>query len=104
MVFQLIPARGRKPATIDLQPKADDISTYPRKGTETVNDGHFRVLVAISTYPRKGTETLFLLFLHVYNMYHPRKGAKTLISINISSLYSYHPRKGAKTYPDQHVH
>ena len=32
------------------------ISTYPRKGTETTNPAHIKLIILISTYPRKGTE------------------------------------------------
>ena len=35
LIFQLIPARGQKLAIDCLIINTDDISTYPRKGTET---------------------------------------------------------------------
>ena len=34
-LFQLIPARGRKPTSVNALPYVVVISTYPRKGTET---------------------------------------------------------------------
>ena len=55
--FQLIPARGRKLISRWRYHRCIVISTYPRKGTETINicfDAH---IPCISTYPRKGTET-----------------------------------------------
>ena len=79
IIFQLIPARGRKRASITTIRILNQISTYPRKGTETVyheewkqryyyfnlspqGDGNVNTLMSvllfgISTYPRKGTET-----------------------------------------------
>ena len=102
MIFQLIPARGRKPERLqvgyagklyfnlspqgdgnikkmipdftslnyfNLSPQGDGnlditedaaidgISTYPRKGTETLNFFAKIEERQISTYPRKGTET-----------------------------------------------
>ena len=40
----------------------DEISTYPRKGTETWCGGSSSSLHPISTYPRKGTETFVQSF------------------------------------------
>ena len=78
LLFQLIPARGRKPRDIctvhmviyfNLSPQGDGnqeiyvqftwsfISTYPRKGTETPDRTYRCTPTWISTYPRKGTET-----------------------------------------------
>ena len=59
LLFQLIPARGRKQDRLDAVLVALDISTYPRKGTETLQQvQEFRIGPYISTYPRKGTETI----------------------------------------------
>ena len=56
--FQLIPARGRKPKLRLRLARDLFISTYPRKGTETLQQvQEFRIGPYISTYPRKGTET-----------------------------------------------
>ena len=58
LVFQLIPARGRKLVHLLLFQQNLAISTYPRKGTKTfLLFDVLIVLVTISTYPRKGTKT-----------------------------------------------
>ena len=38
--------------------KSRNITTYPRKGTETQAAARVVVAVEITTYPRKGTETV----------------------------------------------
>ena len=60
LLFQLIPARGRKPTLARADNTFHNISTYPRKGTETRNSLRACFFCAsISTYPRKGTETYY---------------------------------------------
>ena len=54
--FQLIPARGRKPLRSGGNVGFCNISTYPRKGTETRTPWHHFAALAISTYPRKGAK------------------------------------------------
>ena len=58
ILFQLIPARGRKQIAHVHSINEHEISTYPRKGTETRPLWQpLRTQDQISTYPRKGTET-----------------------------------------------
>ena len=57
LLFQLIPARGRKHEHPTNLNRNINISTYPRKGTETRNESKPNTVQPISTYPRKGTET-----------------------------------------------
>ena len=77
-LFQLIPARGRKRRML-----------Y-----------QLRQMPSISTYPRKGTETLFLLFLHVYNIFQliPARGRKLdIVDDALDLVISTYPRKGTET-------
>ena len=101
VLFQLIPARGRKPINEPVFASQAVISTYPRKGTETSAislDGEW---MPISTYPRKGTETRcgmlpsnrFLRFQLI-----PARGRKlAILSLVASSRISTYPRKGTET-------
>lgn len=73
IIFQLIPARGRKPISEGL------------------------LLCRGLYYPRKGTKTRCNSRSCTRYQYHPRKGAKTEELIDIMNSFSYHPRKGAKT-------
>ena len=52
-IFQLIPARGRKPKLRLRLARDLFISTYPRKGTETFQSLRGDAFLRISTYPRK---------------------------------------------------
>ena len=101
LLFQLIPARGRKHTIIRNHDELIRISTYPRKGTETMETILIPIVIpfqlipargrkhcfkakiqktdGISTYPRKGTETSFedLLERHLEISTYPRKGTET---------------------------
>lgn len=72
------------------------ISTFPRKGTETPTLPDSRMFHRY--YPRKGAKTFLMLLGPTDTMYHPRKGAKTITQPLFHRGCSYHPRKGAKTW------
>ena len=91
-IFQLIPARGRKPQGLFIVVELVAISTYPRKGTETYRptcSGLFGI--RISTYPRKGTETdrhrlgRWRSSISTY----PRKGTETFTSRCVPVCFYY---------------
>mgnify|MGYP000787775110 CR=1 FL=1 len=101
IIFQLIPARGRKRASITTIRILNQISTYPRKGTETtffdnvVNDKH------ISTYPRKGTKTALVLSFSLkadYFNLSPQGDENFFGASSKSGQISTYPRKGTETY------
>ena len=78
-IFQLIPARGRKPKLRLRLARDLFISTYPRKGTETRNYNHQTCPHRISTYPRKGTKTMLFIIVSTPLLLQliPARGQKT---------------------------
>ena len=79
-LFQLIPARGRKRRRCYNRRVIFRISTYPRKGTKTVHTTTSARVVRISTYPRKGTETSLhslLMMVRNFNL-SPQKPSQAL--------------------------
>ena len=101
LLFQLIPARGRKPYQKD---GFDDVRAFqliPARGRKHTIIRNHDELIRISTYPRKGTETMETILIPIVIPFQliPARGRKHGLCGNLYELrirFQLIPARGRK--------